>query len=62
MRGGWIKRDNFQKKEEIVKSDEGQYYIRGGPRFHIALNNQKLKACIMTCGGLCPGINVVIRE
>ena len=62
LRGGWIKRDNFQKKDEKVKSDEGQYYIRGGPRFHIALNNQKVKACIMTCGGLCPGINVVIRE
>ena len=37
-------------------------YIRGGPRFHIALDNLRVKACIMTCGGLCPGINVVIRE
>jgi len=60
--GGWIKRENFQKKDECVKSDEGQYYIRGGPRFHIALNAQKVKACIMTCGGICPGMNVVIRE
>ena len=45
-----------------MKSDNGELYIRGGPRFHIALDNLRVKACIMTCGGLCPGINVVIRE
>ena len=26
------------------------------------MDNLRVKACIMTCGGLCPGINVVIRE
>ena len=28
----------------------------------MALDNLRIKACIMTCGGLSPGINVVIRE
>ena len=62
MSGGWINRALFQKKDECVKADDGQYYIRGGPRFHIALDNLRVRACIMTGGGLCPGINVVIRE
>lgn len=28
----------------------------------MALDNEKVKACIVTCGGLCPGLNVVVRE
>ena len=62
LSGGWIRRDLFQKHNELVKADSGELYIRGGPRFHIALDNLRVKACIMSCGGLCPGINVVIRE
>ena len=62
LSGGWIHRDFFQKDDECVKADDGQLYIRGGPRYHIALDNISVKACIITCGGLCPGINVVIRE
>ena len=62
MSGGWIHRDLFQKHNVCVKADNGELYIRGGPRFHIALDNLRVKACIMTCGGLCPGTNVVIRE
>ena len=62
LSGGWIHRDLFQKQNETVKAEDGELYIRGGPRFHIALDNLRVKACIMTCGGLCPGLNVVIRE
>ena len=62
LSGGWIRRDLFQKHNELVKADNGELYIRGGPRFHIALDNLRVRACIMSCGGLCPGINVVIRE
>ena len=62
MSGGWIQRELFQKHNVTVKADDGEQYIRGGPRFHIALDNLRVKACIMSCGGLCPGINVVIRE
>jgi len=33
-----------------------------GPRQHIFFDPQKSKAAIVTCGGLCPGINNVIRS
>ncbi|MDL2266656.1 ATP-dependent 6-phosphofructokinase [Desulfovibrio sp. OttesenSCG-928-G15] len=32
-----------------------------GPRSHIYFDPSKTKAAIVTCGGLCPGINDVIR-
>ena len=36
--------------------------LRGGPRRDIFFNPKTTRACIVTCGGLCPGLNVVIRE
>lgn len=37
-------------------------FIKAGPRKDIFFNPDDVKACIVTCGGLCPGLNVVIRE
>ena len=37
-------------------------FIKGGPRKDILFNPDEVKAAIVTCGGLCPGLNVVIRE
>jgi len=37
-------------------------YLKAGPRNHIFFNPDEVRACIVTCGGLCPGLNVVIRE
>ena len=34
---------------------------QAGPREHIFFEPQRVKAAIVTCGGLCPGINNVIR-
>ena len=36
--------------------------LRAGPRKEIYFNPDETKAAIVTCGGLCPGLNVVIRE
>lgn len=36
--------------------------MKAGPRNHILFDPDEVKACIITCGGLCPGLNVVIRE
>ena len=36
--------------------------MKAGPRANILSNPKHTKACIVTCGGLCPGLNVVIRE
>jgi len=37
-------------------------YVRAGPRFDLHYNPREVKAAIVTCGGLCPGLNNVIRE
>ncbi|CAM6113205.1 unnamed protein product [Calypogeia fissa] len=35
---------------------------RAGPRAQIYFNPAEVKAAIVTCGGLCPGLNDVIRQ
>ena len=37
-------------------------FLKGGPRKEIFFDTDEVKAAIVTCGGLCPGLNVVIRE
>jgi 6-phosphofructokinase 1 len=37
-------------------------FLKAGPRKDIFFNPDSVKAAIVTCGGLCPGLNVVIRE
>ena len=36
--------------------------MRAGPRINIYWDFKQIKAAIVTCGGLCPGLNNVIRE
>eukprot|EP00628_Pelagophyceae_sp_CCMP2097_P036100 CAMPEP_0184275820 /NCGR_PEP_ID=MMETSP0977-20130417/48303_1 /TAXON_ID=483370 /ORGANISM="non described non described, Strain CCMP2097" /LENGTH=482 /DNA_ID=CAMNT_0026581717 /DNA_START=8 /DNA_END=1456 /DNA_ORIENTATION=- len=36
-------------------------YVRAGPRATVALGDGS-SAAIMTCGGLCPGLNTVVQE
>lgn len=37
-------------------------YVRAGPRKTLHFDPDKVNAAIVTCGGLCPGLNNVIRE
>ncbi|OUZ99255.1 Phosphofructokinase domain [Macleaya cordata] len=37
-------------------------YHRAGPRKEIFFDPSHVRAAIVTCGGLCPGLNTVIRE
>ncbi|KAL3701403.1 hypothetical protein R1sor_019425 [Riccia sorocarpa] len=39
-----------------------QWVIRAGPRSKIYFDPADVKAAIVTCGGLCPGLNDVIRQ
>lgn len=39
-----------------------QWIHRAGPRKEIYFEPNKVKAAIVTCGGLCPGLNDVIRQ
>lgn len=45
----------FQKPDHIK-------FLRAGVRKQIFFESEKVIPCIVTCGGLCPGLNVVIRE
>lgn len=39
-----------------------QWVHRAGPRRHMYYEPGRVKAAIVTCGGLCPGLNDVIRQ
>ncbi|XP_062087585.1 ATP-dependent 6-phosphofructokinase 3-like [Humulus lupulus] len=40
----------------------GTHFRRAGPRQKVYFESDEVHACIVTCGGLCPGLNTVIRE
>ncbi|KAG7021907.1 ATP-dependent 6-phosphofructokinase 7, partial [Cucurbita argyrosperma subsp. argyrosperma] len=40
----------------------GVHFRRAGPRQRVYFQSDEVHACIVTCGGLCPGLNTVIRE
>ncbi|CAD8131465.1 unnamed protein product [Paramecium pentaurelia] len=42
--------------------DQTKKWLRAGPRKSLFFDPKTVKAAIVTCGGLCPGLNVVIRE
>ena len=62
LQGGFLPPNHFQRIGTTITADNGEKYIAAGPRYHVALDNRNVKACIVTCGGLCPGLNVIIRE
>jgi 6-phosphofructokinase 1 len=37
-------------------------YRRAGPRAGVAVDPARARAAVVTCGGLCPGLNTVLRE
>lgn len=37
-------------------------FLRAGPRAEIVFYPTEVKAAIVTCGGLCPGLNDVVHE
>ncbi|KAJ7202232.1 hypothetical protein O6H91_04G058400 [Diphasiastrum complanatum] len=39
-----------------------KYFMLAGPREKVVFKSEDVKAAIVTCGGLCPGLNTVIRE
>ncbi|ERN19125.1 hypothetical protein AMTRI_Chr10g7890 [Amborella trichopoda] len=44
------------------ENSAGDLYTCAGPRTDICFDPKNVKAAIVTCGGLCPGLNTVIRE
>ncbi|KAH7301236.1 hypothetical protein KP509_23G017100 [Ceratopteris richardii] len=41
---------------------ERVFFRRAGPSAKVYFKAEEVRACIVTCGGLCPGLNTVIRE
>ena len=42
--------------------DDSLMFEAAGPRKEIYFDSSKLKCAVVTCGGLCPGINSVVRS
>ncbi len=51
---------------DIVRKYKGKSttdaFVRAGPRSLLHFDPRTVRAAIVTCGGLCPGLNNVIRE
>ncbi|XP_077217382.1 ATP-dependent 6-phosphofructokinase 3-like [Tasmannia lanceolata] len=55
--------DSVAQKIVVHKnSPRGTHFRRAGPRQKVYFESDEVHACIVTCGGLCPGLNTVIRE
>ncbi|OAY27183.1 ATP-dependent 6-phosphofructokinase 3 isoform X1 [Manihot esculenta] len=55
--------DTVPQKIVVHKdSPRGTHFRRAGPRQKVYFESDEVHACIVTCGGLCPGLNTVIRE
>ncbi|CAI7845084.1 unnamed protein product [Closterium sp. NIES-54] len=61
----------FVEEDQVVSRDvitsinnigTGVFFRKAGPREKIVFHPDEVRAAIVTCGGLCPGINTVIRE
>jgi 6-phosphofructokinase 1 len=57
-------RPHFHVTADGVQCDEPENlgFEVAGPREHIYFEPKEVKAAIVTCGGLCPGLNAVIRS
>ncbi|PKA57218.1 6-phosphofructokinase 3 [Apostasia shenzhenica] len=55
--------DTVPQKVVVHKAGpRGTHFRRAGPRQWVYFESDDVHACIVTCGGLCPGLNTVIRE
>ena len=55
--------DDIRIPERIeIGSDPGLQFELAGPRAKLFFDGKQTRAAIVTCGGLCPGLNNVIRS
>ncbi|KAF8113980.1 hypothetical protein N665_0043s0052 [Sinapis alba] len=60
----FVDADDSVPQKIVVHKDgpRGIHFRRAGPRQKVYFESDEVHACIVTCGGLCPGLNTVIRE
>ena len=54
-----LAKNMFDASEELINPKK---WLLAGPRKFLHFKPAQVRAAIVTCGGLCPGLNVVIRE
>ena len=51
---------------DIVRTESmpriSRAYLRAGPRPTLCFNPKDVRAAVVTCGGLCPGLNNIVRD
>ncbi|XP_057768391.1 ATP-dependent 6-phosphofructokinase 1-like isoform X2 [Salvia miltiorrhiza] len=64
VRQFFVDYDDTVAEKIVVHKDtvRGVHFRRAGPRQRVYFECDDVQACIVTCGGLCPGLNTVIRE
>ncbi|XP_027340425.1 ATP-dependent 6-phosphofructokinase 3-like [Abrus precatorius] len=60
----YVNLDDTVAQQVVVhkNSPRGTHFRRAGPAQKVYFDSEEVYACIVTCGGLCPGLNTVIRE
>ncbi|KAL8522142.1 hypothetical protein ACS0TY_012332 [Phlomoides rotata] len=60
----FVDMDDSVPQKIVIHKDtpRGVHFRRAGPRQKVYFSSEEVNACIVTCGGLCPGLNTVIRE
>ncbi|CAL5200968.1 unnamed protein product [Lathyrus oleraceus] len=60
----YVNQDDTVAQQIVVhkNSSRGTLFRRAGPAQKVYFDSKEVYACIVTCGGLCPGLNTVIRE
>ena len=56
-----IVRKSVEATKKGKKPPKHQYFQPAGPRSKVYYDTSKTKCAVVTCGGLCPGLNDVIR-
>ena len=54
--------NTIANKNDLIDFSSDITFELAGPRDHLYFNPADIKSAIVTCGGLCPGINNVIRS
>lgn len=54
--------DAHSLAQQVQNGQTPASFERAGPRSHIFFDPSKLRCALVTCGGLCPGLNDIIRS
>lgn len=49
-------------QNDRIEQNRARAFIRGGPRQYLWYNPREVNAAVVTTGGLCPGLNNIIRH